>query len=85
MVVAPHEGGAANEVVRQPHQLVHPSLGRHCPMVAAVLHREANPCACQTCREGDSLSLRVRAATSRLSRRYGHSCQYGTGMYQTYL
>ena len=60
MVVAPHQGGAADEVIRQPHQLVHPGLGRHGPMVAAVLHREANPCACQTCTQGPSTSLLVR-------------------------
>eukprot|EP00976_Prorocentrum_cordatum_P057276 1155040-Prorocentrum_minimum.AAC.2 len=43
VVVAPHEAGGADKVDGEAEHVVHPGLGGHRPMVAAVLDGEADP------------------------------------------
>mmetsp|Transcript_27062 Transcript_27062/g.43320 ORF Transcript_27062/g.43320 Transcript_27062/m.43320 type:complete len:235 (-) Transcript_27062:592-1296(-) len=43
VVVAPHETGTPDEVVRQAQRVVHPYLGRHGAMVPAVLDSKSDP------------------------------------------
>ena len=45
MVVPPHQRAASDEVVRHPHGIVHEGVGRHGPVVPAVLDGQADPCA----------------------------------------
>lgn len=39
----PHERGATNEIVTEAHGFVDVGVGRHCAVVAAVLHCQTDP------------------------------------------
>ena len=43
MVIAPHEGGAANEIICQAHGFVDHGAGGHGTMVSTMLNGQANP------------------------------------------
>ena len=49
MVVSPHEGRAANEVICKAHSLVDPGLCGHCTVVATVLDCQPYPGTSQPC------------------------------------
>jgi hypothetical protein len=51
VVVAPHQGAAADEVPTHAQQAIDQLIGAHRAVVAAVLHRQPDPGAAQACIE----------------------------------
>jgi hypothetical protein len=66
VVVAPHQGAAANQVVAGAQQAIDLGVGAHGAVVAAVLHRQPDPGAAQACTTTQPAARRRSVSTAGL-------------------